>query len=350
MLPVPPVPVPMLSPSPCALLHAHLGAPPVDGCVVAPGGALCWVCAGPAARGVPRQDWTGASYTGQNKVRCPSSAWVCEPCVYLHSRNAPVPGRPPAQGKKMGGNFRNYSHLFEQLPRGESLYTNASKAEKPTILFFLRRPKLGTWFAAIADSGQKHVLPWAPINGQCVRGRVLFDETVVELPDRAGWAIVDETAALLTAGATKEEIGSGEYGAGAWQRCPSAIRAFEARWGAQRHGAWFTLALWLAQRDEAAVAKRQDAERDAAAVKKGAPRGARRSDEREAQDEDCGGAARDARGLPRGGGEPAQALGAAPGPDAQRGAAVADAGGVGDGARQGAPASRPQQLGFPGFG
>ena len=83
------------SPSPCALLHAHLGAPRVPGAVELPPGALCWVCAGSCSRALPREAWLGASYTGQTKVRVPSSPWICEPCVYLHSRNAPVPGRSP---------------------------------------------------------------------------------------------------------------------------------------------------------------------------------------------------------------------------------------------------------------
>ena len=338
------------------MLHAHLGGPIVEGCVVAPPGSLCWVCAGPAPRAMPRADWNGASYSGQNKVRCPSSPWVCEPCVYLHSRTAPVPGRPPAPGKKLGGNFRNYSHLFERADDGIVTYANASKGEKPTILAFLRRPKLGTWFAAIADSGQKHVLPWAPINGQTARGRVLFDETVVELPDRTGWMLVDDLAALLTAGATKEEVGSGDYGPGAWTRCAAAIRAFEVRWSASRHGAWFTLALWLAQRDEATVAARQVVERETRTAKKpgrpakGAKRGARREDEGEAADAHGGGAARDAGSLPRGGSEPDQPLGTDPEPDAKRSAPVLDARGVGNGAGARAPTPHPVQLGLPGLG
>jgi hypothetical protein len=207
---------------------------------------------------MPRSSWNGASFTGQSKVRAPASQWVCEACVWICSRLSPVPGRPPAEGKKLGGNFRNYSHLFERAESGRISYVNASKGEKPVILAFLRRRvKEGLWFAAVADSGQKHVIPWAPINGAGDRGSVLFDDQTVQLPDAAGWSLVDDLRALLTAGATKEEIGDAQYGAGAWTRCRAQIEAFEARWQGHRHGAWFTLALWLAQRDEAAVAERR---------------------------------------------------------------------------------------------
>ncbi len=249
-------------PAPCQMLYDFIAAPPVAEAVTLPVAALCWVCAGTTTRAVAQKDWAGSSYTGQTKVRCPSSAWVCEACVYLHSRITPVPGRPAAPGKKFGGNFRNYSHLFERTPDGAT-YENASKGEKPIILAFLRRPKRGLWFGAIADSGQKHVIPWAPVNGPGIAGKVLFDDTTVTLPEAPGFVLVSDMAALLTAGAVKGDspgddtgIATGSYSPVEWSRCPEAIRAFEARWSAARHSAWFRLALWLAQRDEIAVAER----------------------------------------------------------------------------------------------
>lgn len=259
----------LMSPSATQMLYVHLGAPALEAYSVhdlrAP--VACQVCAGPATRVVEHRAWASPHNTDQNRVRAPGSPWVCAACVYFHSRTAPVPGRPPAPGKKLGGNYRNYSHLFEAA-RGGAAYVNASKAEKPAILAFLRRPKAGLWWAAIADSGQKHVIPWAPVNPPMTRGRVRFEETEVLLPAPAGWAIVDDMRALLTAGATKNEIASGSYEPGAWRRCRGALEAFEEAWARGRHGSWFKLALWLAQRDEEAVAKRQAAERETIKVRK----------------------------------------------------------------------------------
>jgi len=326
------------------MLHAVLGSPGVAGCVGLVQPSVCWVCGDQTVRALRRADWMGATYTGQNKVRAPSSPWICEPCVYLHSRSAPVPGRPPAVGKTFGGNFRNYSHFCEETPSGV-VYENASKGEKPKILAFLRRPKRGVWFGAVADSGQKHVIPWTPLNGPGARGRVLFDEQVVELPDADGWRLVDDMAALLTAGATKEEIATNAYGPGAWWRCRDALVAVENAWGSRRHGAWFGLALWLAQRDEAAVAERQKSER----VEKTA-RGGRigRKGEGDATNPDGRGAARDEGRVPGERRQRAEALGAASGPGSERRPSVAIAGGVGDRARAGAPASGAGQLSLPG--
>lgn len=229
------------------------GSPRVEGCAAIPL-APCWVCGAETMRAMPREAWMGASYTGQNRVRCPESIWVCEPCLHVMSRIAPVPGRPPGEGKKFGGNFRNFSHLWEAAPGGApAFYANASKAEKPTILAFLRRIHLGAWFAAIADSGQKHILPWVPVNpAHAARGVVLFDEQVVKLPAGVpGWKLVDDMAALLTVGATKDELSSGSYSPRTWRNHQSPVRNFETTWGEpKRGGAWFGLALWLAQRDE----------------------------------------------------------------------------------------------------
>lgn len=229
---------------------------------------MCWFCGGShVPRGVPTTDFGGASFVGQSRVRAPDADWVCEACVYFCSRTEPVPGRPPKDGKKFGASYRNLSHLYnDALP---TPYVNASKGEKPVILAFLRRHHAGTWFAAIADSGQKHVVQWTPVNPPGARGRVLFEEQTIALPDADGWRIVDDLAALLTAGATKDEIERGEYTPRAWALCPERISAFEAEWGARlRGGDWFALALWLAQRDEDAVTERLAAEQAAKAEKK----------------------------------------------------------------------------------
>ena len=129
------------------LLYELRGAPQVplaEACPEQP----CWVCAAPAACGVQVDRWMGSNFTGQNKVRSPESTHVCAACVYV------MAGRPP-------DTFRLTSHLFEL--GGE--YLTPNKGDKPAIRRFLRRQHLGPWFAAIADSGQKHIVPWTPING-----------------------------------------------------------------------------------------------------------------------------------------------------------------------------------------
>ena len=247
------------------LLWRIIASPPAED-VESAIGLDCWICGGTMSRGLPVDDWAGASFTGQNNVALPEATHVCEACIYLMSRTSPVPGRPAKEGKKFGGNFRNYSHLIDEGV--EPAYINASKGEKPAILRFLRGPKRGRWVGAIADSGQKHVITRAPVNAPGSRGVVLFDDTLVTLPGPDGWALVDDMIALLTAGATKKDVASGDYTPGAWSRCATRIQAFEERWSGARSGAWFGLALWLSQRDEIEVAERIATETAAKAEKK----------------------------------------------------------------------------------
>jgi hypothetical protein len=327
------------------LLHVHLGSPEHHDCVPAEG--RCWLCAGEFSRGQPVEKWNGASFTGQNRVRCPDAVWVCEPCVYFCARLSPVPGRPPAPGKKLGGNYRNYSHLYDDA--ASPPYLNASKGEKPLMLEFLRRHHRGTWFAAIADSGQKHVLPWTPVNPPDTRrGRVLFDETIVELPaaNGAGWTLVNRITGLLTDGATKAEVETGRYTARAWQLLGAArLRGFEERWAEPRRGGgWFALALWLAQRDEDEVKRRLAAEKEAKKRAKAHKRAGRKP-----ANKDGGAAAGAAKSVSRRRRQPAEALGSDPKQDAERRPPERKPGRVGNEDAAGPAAADPRQGWLPGF-
>lgn len=236
--------------TPSQRIHAALGTPP-HAASAARLPFHCWVCAGISTRGVERSSWMGVTFVGQNRVRAPESPLVCEACVVV------MGGRPP-------DTLRLTSHLVDD--RG---WLTPNKGDKPLQRAWLRGPKQGEWFAAIADSGKKHVIPWAPLNpaGSPPRqGQVLFEERLVTLGD---WMLVDTLSELLTAGATKEEIERGAYGPGAWSRVgAAAIRDFERAWAHARDGGWFALAVWLAQRDEERVADRIAKEKE----KRHAPR------------------------------------------------------------------------------
>lgn len=224
-----------------ALLHARAGAPAMPGCAPLPAPLPCWLCGATAQVGADRVRWEGASFTDQNKARAQSSPIVCEPCVWACSWSLP-PGHPPAAEGKRGVNLRLFSHLYDA---GDYRYAN--KGDKPAILAWLRAPHTGPWFAAISDTGQKHTLPWTPLNLGGRGGLVRFEERTVRLGD---WALCDAMIALLTVGVTKGEIETGRYRVLSYQHSASAVRTFEAQHGRQRGAAWFALCLWCAQRDE----------------------------------------------------------------------------------------------------
>jgi len=234
------------------LLWNRLGSPSPEGC-----GQIdpepCWYCGAMAGHGMLWAKWQGATFTSQNKVRAPESMHICSGCVFV------TRGKPP-------DTMRMYSHLLEV--GGE--YLKLNKGDKPKMREFLRRQHLLPWIAAIADSGQKHVIPHAVVNQPGTRRPVvMFEEMLVTLPaGEPGWALVDQMTNLLTSGATKDDITRGEYSRFAYERCAEQIQSFEEAWAAKRASSWFTLAIWLAQRDEEAVQKRMAEEKSAAAAKK----------------------------------------------------------------------------------
>lgn len=298
------------------MIHAAMGRPPHAECFPAEG--PCWVCASEMSRGMQRDRWMGSNFVGQNRVRAPGSHHVCEACVVCMS------GKPP-------DTFRMTSHLLDE--RG---WVQLNKGGKAHMRDWLRGPKRGEWLAAIADSGQKHVIPWTPINPPGAQaGRVMFEERPVTLGD---WALIDDATILLTAGATKEEMSRGDYGPRAWELCGAPLRDFEDRYRGERGGGWFELAVWLAQRDEAAVEIRMTAEKE--------KRDAQRKRKGEAAKRSRGDAARNAGRVPADvGGERAQALGHPAVEDAQRREDKQQRGGVGDRHGQSdAPRSAQREL------
>jgi hypothetical protein len=274
------------------------GSPPMEGCEDV--AAACVVCARNWPRTHAYKRWQGANYTDQNKLMGHGlSDRICEPCVFVHSWVAP-PGYPPAEPGKKGVNLRLFSHLHDE--RG---YLFANKGNKPLIRDWLRAPKHGAWWAAIADSGQKHVLPWARVNAPRHRGAgiVRFEQRDVEIGD---WALVDVMTAALTAGVTKADIETGQYTSRSWQLAEELVRRLEREHGHARGGGWWELALWLSQRDEVASAERMALEKET--------RDARRTKSGRGQGRSGDVAARGARGVPRERRESDEALGPVAGP------------------------------------
>lgn len=276
--------------TPAARLHALAGSPRIDGCEDAP--AHCVVCAAPAARTHDYDSWQGSTFTDQNKLRGHGlSTRVCEPCVWAHSWVAPPDQEPNPPGKK-GLNLRLFSHLWSERDG----YRSLNKGDKPAIRAWLRDRRDGeAWWCCIADTGQKHTLPWTR-EANSVRGPVRFEERDVVI---GSWGLVDAMTAALTAGATKEEIETGRYGQRAWSIAEREVAGLEAAYASLRGGGWWALALWLSQRDEEQVAARLAAERDARAAAKAAQKGK------------ASGRAATARGRVRrgGGGDPVDAPG-----------------------------------------
>jgi hypothetical protein len=274
------------------------------------------------AAGKPWDEWAGSNFVGQSKVAAPESTIVCAACCYLSSRLSPVPGRPPKPGKQLGGNYRNYSHVFDE--GAEPKYRNFSKAEKRELVAWLRAERKGRWFAAIAESGQKHVLISTPVN-EGRTGWVLFEETLVFVGrDREQWRILDATVELLSLGIRKSEIENAGYSTKSWIAHRRAIEAYERTVDGARGGGLFALSVWLAQEEETDG-------KDQRGDDGGAPAG------------DGASTARSAARVSRGRRKSDQALGADAGEDPGGCSVELDSGGVGERAGAVSPAAASQQ-------
>ena len=334
-----------MRPSPTQTIHALLGAPPVahpepTGPVEAPYG--CRICGGPCTRGLAYDDWSGAYSARPNRTRAWQSEVVCEACVAITARHSPCPARPTAEGKEPI-RWGNVSVLYDD----NGLIT-ATKGEKPVIREWIARPRKGPWFAAFAESGQKHVLPWTRWCAAGSRiGIVRFEERDAHVSLDALDLMCREMCSLLTAGATKETMETGQYSPAQWRLCPEAIELFESRWSDKRGGDLFVLALWLAQRDEVEVAARIERQKVDAAAKKAAEKeskgGKRRKEPGRAEAAAGGVAALAASGVPRSGSECSDSLGAPANPPAGRSEDVRDDRRVDHADPPQAPAHRPQQ-------
>lgn len=340
--------------SPTQTIHALYGCPAVThpeptGPIDAPHG--CRVCGSPCSRGMAYGDWGGSDTTTPGRVRSWASAVVCEACVAICARFSPCPARPAADGKE-AIRWSNLSILFD-----DNGLVTATKGQKDRIRAWLAKPKRGRWFASIAESGQKHVIPWTPWNGAgATRGVIRFEERDVVCSTDALLAIVADMTAFLTAGATKETIESGDYSPNQWRTLGERIELFEGVYGTQRGGDVFALALWLAQRDEAETAVRIERENAERAAKKAAekerskrerkpkPVATERRDE-PTDNQGTGGrvAARAASGVPRKRSKRDVALGAPPDAPVGSGEDVRDAGRVDHDDTPKAPAHSPQQ-------
>ena len=250
-------------PSPSESYWVACGGPPVEGTDDLPPGSVCAACGGVAVRGMTMARWSGAGSLVLDKLKAPHSPHACRGCVWACTWAAP-PGRTAKEGQTKGPSPAMYAHVLEWTPSGPR-YANASKGEKPTIRAWLAARREHPWWMVVADMGKKQLIPWADWNlAPTARGATVFLDDEPCVP--GDLALVDAMMHVLTVGATKATLETGHYTPGEWSRCAADLRAFEEAWGHLRHSAWFRLALWLAQRDEAAVEERmatEKADRDA---------------------------------------------------------------------------------------
>lgn len=210
------------------LLYDAAGRPPMVGSE----SGVCRTC-GDAGLGILFDDWVKDTFTNFGEL-VPGDI-LCHACQFAFDEHSTLLAARVVKDKPQ--RMRNYSHFVvsrEWIP-----FSKGNKAGMRDILLNLS-PDL----AVIAVSGQKHILFRAQAGWWQIEEQAM-------LPDCVSLQGALDTIEALYAGFSKSEIEGGEYrqdrilefGIGKW-------RALEARAGALRGSAMFSLALFLAQRGE----------------------------------------------------------------------------------------------------
>lgn len=233
------------------LLWEAAGRPPAPKGAVIEGAAEtpCYLCGAPALQPVPLVPGLAPTFGDHDRCQAPWSPVVCSACAWATA------GRPPATLRLWSVAYRSDAAAppsADGAPLQHPAVWCGNKADlSPALRLLLDPPETGTWFVALADSGQIHVVPFAPVNiGGARTWAVLWERLRVDGDASKMRHLLWLAERLYLAGFSKEEILSGEPKLGKvllrHQRLWREVGALLQRW---RGGALLQLAVWLMRRE-----------------------------------------------------------------------------------------------------
>jgi hypothetical protein len=177
--------------------------------------ANCYLCG--AANATKRKATIlKTSFTNHNMARCPDSDYLCDRCAWV------IPLRcayfNPHKGSYVKLFARSWSWLLSQkesYPKfGDPVDKLPEVTELPTrakIREWLVNPPEPPFTIAIAESGQKHILPWAREARSRDRFPVQFELDSLWVQRSQFLDLLQAFEELMGMGFSKTEIVSGEY-------------------------------------------------------------------------------------------------------------------------------------------
>jgi len=193
-------------------------------------------------------DVIGDTFTDQDQARAPSSPWLCVGCAWA------MTGRPPDTLRLWSIAYREDGVGWPaNHPAAKDLGAQIhaqNKADPTAFRALLLDPPVGRWICSIADSGQIHTLPYAPVNHGRVRYGVRYERSTI-WTTTAEYARLDAIVReLMAAGFNKGDIADEPTpgrllacGVDLWMRHRAALRP-------HRGGALLTLVLFLSRKDK----------------------------------------------------------------------------------------------------
>lgn len=194
---------------------------------------LCYLCGKPATYPLALQ----ATFTAHSECKAPSSDKICDRC------NASINGNEKMLwywNDKKNQWSRLWGRSLSRLYQGETLISPVIAGEHteknltlPIVSALATRIELRGWLLnppeppftiVIAESGQKHILPWAKEGHDCDYFPVQFELDSLWIDRSQFKGVLSNYEALMALGFSKTEINSGEYHS---DRLMAAILAYE---------------------------------------------------------------------------------------------------------------------------
>ncbi|MBP7881147.1 MAG: hypothetical protein KAZ70_01790 [Actinomyces sp.] len=153
--------------TPTRFVHDLIGQPPVTGATAAKlkdVEAVCCVCGQTESRTAPADRALGANFTDRSMFHAPQADRVCWACAAVCS------GKPPATLRMwtvVAAPDRALPPSAEKAAAWIGQHDGVcltSKADTTPLIDVLLDPPSGEWLVSVAESGQKHVVPYATVN------------------------------------------------------------------------------------------------------------------------------------------------------------------------------------------
>lgn len=190
-------------PTACRMVWDLAGRPHRATLGVTDTAGMCAMCGRYAPRTAPAKKWLeGKSFTDPSHLRAKSDR-VCEACAWC------VTGKGMDQIRMWTILARTDRPAPPSNPKAafaaDCLHFT-SRADMRAVADTLASPPAGQWVVAVAESGQKHVLPYTPLNQGADRWTVRMDSLNVTATPAEFRTALAHTAALRAAGHTTDEI------------------------------------------------------------------------------------------------------------------------------------------------
>jgi hypothetical protein len=169
---------------------------------------FCYLCGClPATKPLALKD----SFTAHSTAKCPTSDKLCERCAWV------IPLRlnyyNPNTKKDVLLFSRNWSWLLSENENHPKIEGDkvSELPSRVTIRRWLMNPPEPPFTIAIAESGQKHILPWSKPAHSRDYFPVLFELDLLYIDREKFTKTLEDYEYLLSLGLTKTEINTGQY-------------------------------------------------------------------------------------------------------------------------------------------